>query len=474
MRYAAALRVSKNASMVLLGSVLRMAFAFAFVIYAARYLGVEGFGKFALSQQLFDLFLSLSATGLGILVTRETAKDSTWLGRNLIAAIAIVVILSVGGGLLLAILTQFAGYAQDTKLAICIAAVALVPAGICALAEAVFVAWEKAEYVAFGTGLESLLRTGLCFLALWMGYGLLSLFVVLIVARLALLFLYSVLLWRELPAMRWRLETGPTVALLCEWRVFAAENWLSTLYLQLDVVLLSLFHGEAAVGIYEAAWKLIRLGSVVARSFTTAVFPFISRLYVRAEDTFHQVNLHSVKYFLAAILPVVIGTAIFAERIVLLLFDHEYVGAVPVLQVLAWLMIPQFLNPFLSHILFARGRQRQSLIVAAVALSTFVIAALWVIPQWGAVGTAYVALLSATAAFCCYMIFCVRGYCRIDLLAILLRQSVAAGVLCAILYLMKSYDLLFIVLVGAMLYPVLLVALRIVTWSDFKLLQELH
>jgi O-antigen/teichoic acid export membrane protein len=459
---------------VLLGSVLRMAFAFAFVIYAARYLGVEGFGKFALGQQFFELFLSLSAAGLGILVTRETAKDNNWLIRNLFSAVLIVGLLSVGGGLLLVALTQFAGYARDTWLAICIAAIALLPAAVCALAEAVFVAWEKAEYVAFGTGVESLVRTTLCFVALWTGYGLLSLFVVLVATRLALLVLYWMLLWRRLPDMSWRWETGSTIALLREWRVFAAENWLSTLYLQLDVILLSLFHGEAAVGIYEAAWKLIRLGSIVARSFTTAVFPFISRLYVRAEDTFHQVNLQSVKYFLAAILPVVIGTAIFSERLVLMLFDEEYIGAVPVLQVLAWLMIPQFLNPFLSHILFARGQQRQSLIVAAVALLTFVIAALCIIPTWGAVGTASVALLSASTAFCCYMMFYVRGYCRFDLLGMLLRQTVAAGVLCSILYLMKSNGFLSILLVGAMLYPVLLVALRIVTWSDFKLLQELH
>ena len=35
-----AIRVSKNASMVLLGTVIRMAMTFAFVVYAARYFGV--------------------------------------------------------------------------------------------------------------------------------------------------------------------------------------------------------------------------------------------------------------------------------------------------------------------------------------------------------------------------------------------------------------------------------------------------
>ena len=474
MRYGAILRVSKNASLVLLGTVIRMGLAFAFVIVAARYFGVEGYGKFALTLNLFEMFLSLSATGMCILVTRETAKEHAWLARNLGAALLIVALLGLGAALVLAIVSQVAGYAPDTRMALCVASMALLPASISTLAEAIFVAWEKAEYVAAGTAGESLVRTGLCFVMLWLGFGLVSLFVVLIGTRVAQLGMYSILLLRRLPRVDWKAEPGTVKSLLRQWRVFAAENWLSTLSNGLDVFLLSLFHGEAAVGIYDAAWKLIRLSAVVARSFTTAVFPYIARLYVRAEDTFHQVNLHSIKYILAALLPIVICISVLAERIVLFLYGNAFASSVPVLQVLAWLMIPQFLNPFLSHILFARHEQHRSLIVAAVNLSAFVVVAFSLIPTFGPVGAAFAVLTAAMTAFGCYLAFCVWGRNVLNLVVILLRQAVAAGVLCTFVYCMRASDVFGVVLIGAALYVATLVVLRIVTWNDFKLLQELH
>ena len=67
------LRVS-NMSALFIGRLFDMAISFAFVIYIARLLGVVGFGKYALAQRYFELFLSLSATGLGIYITREIAE----------------------------------------------------------------------------------------------------------------------------------------------------------------------------------------------------------------------------------------------------------------------------------------------------------------------------------------------------------------------------------------------------------------
>lgn len=474
MRYGAIMRVSKNASMVLLGTVIRMALTFAFSVYVARSFGVEQYGKYALAFGLFDMFLSLSATGLCILVTRETAKDHAWLGRNLGAAVRIVSALGMTAAAVLLIVSQVVGYAPDTRAALCIAAAALLPGSISTLAEAVFVAWEKAEFVAIGTVVESIVRIVLSFAALWSGYGLLSLFIVLIGTRVLQLLIYSIVILRRQPVATWQAETGAAAALMKQWRVFAAENWLSVLSSGTDVFLLSLFWGEAAVGIYDAAWKLIRLSAVVARSFTTAVFPYISRLYVRAEETFHQVNIHSVKYMLALLLPAVLTLSVLSDRIVQLLYGAQYASSAPVLQVLAWLMIPQFLNPFLSHILFARHEQHRSLIVASINVTTFFIAAFALIPIWGPVGAAASVLTSAFTAFCCYLAFCVWGWNARNLTLILLRQTVAAGVLFAFLYSTRGEDLAHVFVFGVAIYAAMLVALRIVTWSDFKLLQELH
>ena len=98
------------------------------------------------------------------------------------------------------------------------------------------------------------------------------------------------------------------------------------------------------------------------------MFPYIARLYVQSRETFQQLSEQTVKYILVAVLPAVLCLSILAERIVLLLFSQQYVAAAPILRVLAWLLIPQFLNPFLSRVLYARGYQRQCLAAGVIAL----------------------------------------------------------------------------------------------------------
>jgi O-antigen/teichoic acid export membrane protein len=460
--------------MLLAGNLLRMLLTMVFVVYAARFLGVEGYGKFALAQHLAEFALSLSATGLGILVTREVAKDAQWLRGNLPSALMIVLALSVAAGCALALFAYLADYAADTRLAILIATLALVPGAAAMLAEAVLVALDRSDAVGIGTAVESFVRVALGFALLGLGYGLVSLLVVFVITRAAQLLLYVLLLVARMPAIHWRVSFSSLKSLARSWWTFAAENWLSTLYLNLDVVLLSLFHGEAAVGIYEAARKLIRLGSVVARCFTTAVFPVIARLYVDAQHAFHHVNVHSAKYILAAILPVALGITLAAPQIVLFVFGTEYADSNAVLQVLAWILIPQFLNPFLSHVLFARGAEQRSLMVAAIALCVFLVAALLLIPEWAALGAAFASLIASLTALGCYLVFAVAGTSGREMMAMLGRQAVAAAVLSGFVLLVKDNGVVVPLILGGLLYAVLLVLLRIVRTSDFKLLEELR
>jgi O-antigen/teichoic acid export membrane protein len=474
LRYPALRRLTKNAGMLLVGSVLRMLFTVVFVVYAARFLGVEGYGKFALTQNLVELSLSLSATALGILVTRETAKHPEWLSRNLAPALGLVVALSLVAASGLVIFAHLANYAADTRLAIFVATFALVPGAAGMLAEALLVALDDAEYVGVGTAAESFLRIALGFTVLYLGYGLVPLFVVYIVTRTAQLLFYAALLMRRLPAIRWRVSFRTLRSLVRDWRTFALENWLATLYQSLDVVFLSVFHGEAAVGIYEAAHKLIRLGAVAARCFTTAAFPLIARLYVHARDTFHQVNIQSTKFILAAMLPVAVGITLAAPHIVTFVFDREYADSIAVLQILAWLLIPQFLNPFLSHVLFARGEQGRSLVVAVVALAAFLAAASLLIPGRGAVGAAWASLIAATTALGGYLAFVAAGKNGRTVLAMLSRQAVAAGILCGFILLVKGSGVILTLVAGGALYAASLILLRIVQSADFKLLQELR
>jgi O-antigen/teichoic acid export membrane protein len=305
------------------------------------------------------------------------------------------------------------------------------------------------------------------------GYGLLSLFVVLIATRSAQLGLYWFLLARRLPPIRWRFSLVRLWTIVRQWQVFAAETFVAAFYFNLDTIILSVYWGEAAVGMYDAACKLIRLGTVVAGSFATAIFPYMSRLYVDARDVFHQVSQQSIKYILAVSLPVVLGMSIYADQIVLFLFDKQYADSAPVLRIVAWLLIPRFLNPFLSRVLYARDHQLRTLTVSIVGLVTFLGLAFFLIPSFGPVGTAWTSLLSSYAALVCFIVLVIAGTDSRPIVKILVRQAAAAVVLSLALTFMKNTQLVIMIAGCSVVYASTLIVLRIVTVNDFKLLLEL-
>lgn len=470
----ATIRVSKNTGMLFMGTVCKMVFSFAFVIYVARHLGVEGFGKLALTQYYFDLFLSMSATGLTILITREIAKKPSWLNQYLTASVVLVTVLTlVAGGIMITISRVF-GYASDTQSAIFIASLALLPASVGLVFEAVFLAFEKAEYITYGTVIESICRVGLGIFVLFMGYGLLALFVVLIITRLCMvLFYFAFLRWR-IVKLRWHFDWISFKQLIRNWRVFALENWLSNINGSFGVIVLSIIHGELAVGVYAATMKILRLGSIVAASYTQAIFPHMSRLFVETKDMIRQINEYSLKYMLVFILPVIVTMSIFADQIVMFLYTDEYADSIPIFRVLVWGLLLKFYNPFLSHILFARGEQKKSFQVAIIKFFFLVAIGLWVIPLWGGIGTAWTVLLASCVSFCSYFVFVMHGEEKMHILLTLGRAALAAISLGVFFLVLRNIALLPLLISGGVLYIFMLFVLRVLSSNDLELLQRLR
>jgi O-antigen/teichoic acid export membrane protein len=464
--------VFTNAGMLLLGTITRMALTFGFVVYVARYLGVTEYGKFALTQNLLELCASLCATGFCILVTREAAKNFNWLSRNLAPIGAIIIVLSGVAGVLLMVFASLAGYSPDTRMAIYIASIAIIPTALGMVAEAIFITLQKSEWVALGIAAEGIVRVALWFAVLISGYGLLSLFVVLILTRCAQLGIYWLVLARWLPPMRWRIEFFRVWTIVRKWQVFAAETCVATIYFSLDTIVLSIFWGEAAVGIYDAAYKLIRLGTVAAGNFASAIFPYISRLYVDSRDVFHHVSQQSIKYILAVCLPAVLAMTIFSDRLVVFLYDRQYAESAAVLQIVSWILIPRFLNPFLSRVLYARDHQLWTLTVSMVGLATFLALAFVLIPSFGPIGTAWTVVLSSYAALVCFVVLVMAGTDSRPMIKILARQSAATVILCVALMYLRNTQILAAILGCSLLYACLLIALQIVSYNDIKLLLE--
>jgi O-antigen/teichoic acid export membrane protein len=248
---------------------------------------------------------------------------------------------------------------------------------------------------------------------------------------------------------------------------------MATIYTNLDVIILSWLSGEVATGVYSAAGKIVRLGSVVAKSYTTAVFPVMARLYAESKDSFRSLYSHTIRVMFAMALPAITVVMIIPDRAVGLFFDAEYADAASVLQVLIWVLLIEFLNPFLSHCLFAQGRQNRSMRVAAISLVVNSIATYFLVSWFSAVGAAMGTIIGGGVATCCYLYFSMSQ--REVLLTLILgfRVAMAALLMGFIVYSIRESAWLILIPVCLVVYVPMLFVVGAIRVSDIRFFQTL-
>ena len=467
-----AVRTGKNAAALFAGTLVKMIASFAFMIFAAAKMGLNDFGKYSLAIFYFELFLSLTATAVGILLTRDLARWKRRSGDLLTSASIMAFGLACIAPIFMFVGSYSLNYSEDTSLAILIASLVLIPASLSVVLEAALVAFERAEFVTFGNVFESLVRIPLSVAVLMSGFGWLGIMWVLMFSRVLLLIFY---IWaiRKVDSPRLTFRWRSLRRFAVRWKTFAAENWMATLYTSLDVLVLSYFSGEIAVGLYTAAWKVVRLGSVFSKSYTTAVFPVMARLHGKSKDSFGRLYRSTIRIMALIAIPAVVGICILSSDVIQILYTDEFVESTPVLRVLVWALLVEFLNPFLSHALFAQGKQNKSMQVAGISLAVNTVLTGLLVYRYGVVGAALGTVLGGLVATVCYSCFLMPKKDLISTGVVFLQVAVAAAGLGVTLWIAQHEILPVKIVIASLVYGVLLFAVGAIRLRDFHLAKSL-
>jgi O-antigen/teichoic acid export membrane protein len=275
-----------------------------------------------------------------------------------------------------------------------------------------------------------------------------------------------VLNWR-VQRLRWHFELATARQIIRETTFFAFETWLYNIFYRLDVMFLSFFNGNVVVGLYAAAYKLLSPGSVFISSFTSALFPYLSRLHKTNEVTFHVISNTIVKYLLALVLPISLLGCLLSEQIIALFYRSEFAAAAHILQLLSWFLVPSFMNMFLGHLLFARDQQKRSFQIGVLSLLCYVGLSFWLVPLYSGKGAAIALLAAVLLTTSLYVYTIVRAQRSLHLLAALSRVVLANGVLAVVLMLLPQHVVVLLVAM-ALCYPLLLLLFRVPSATEVE------
>lgn len=146
--------------------------------------------------------------------------------------------------------------------------------------------------------------------------------------------------------------------------------------------------GAEAVGVYAAAYSLARVVEELYKPISEALVPMISRVWDRGEIG-HARSLLSttMRYYSIVAIPAVIGSALIAERFLLILAPQTVVVEIPIMVsfMAIGFLVSSLQGIFAVHIHMLRQTHLLAL-TRAISTPTYIIFLGLAVPRWGLVG----------------------------------------------------------------------------------------
>jgi len=330
-------RTFKNLLFVALGEFLGQLLGFFILAYLARTLGVANFGMINFAQALFSYGLLLNYLGLPTLGTREVARCQPWgqrrTGSIVSSILSLRLFLSLLGFILISIISLTIPKSYETKTLVILYGFSLFTTGL-------FLDWfyqgmERMEYLtisriinysAYFLFVVIMIHRPNDFYFVPIGFFLGNFFVVLFQLLVyqstygKLRFVFNWPSGKEL--LKMALPLG-IVSILIQFGQYFTPS------------LLGFIKGNAAVGYFSAAAKLVTMITIIDRVFTIVALPMITRYYAGNNPMLLQLLLsHLQKLLIALVLPIIVGSVILAQDIVVLIYGENYLPASSVFRIL--------------------------------------------------------------------------------------------------------------------------------------------
>ncbi|MGC8660850.1 MAG: flippase, partial [Desulfomonilaceae bacterium] len=364
------------------------------VYVLSRRLGVEGVGQYAILSSYMSVFTTIASMGLGGLVVREISRKPSEVNAYAANSLLFGFLSSALAIIVMDCFLQFMNYDRELSLALIIGSASLFPACCSRFMESVFLAVERAEFIALGQFFDNLAKVILCIIFILLGYGIVAISTMTAVAKVFGFSLLVVFYFRVVGVLSTRFDSNVWGILLKGSPTFLGIAIFSSIYLNIDVIMLSKLGNVSSVGIYSAALKINQLCVIVPTAFSFAVLPSFSRSFVDGLESLRKNTQLSIHYLLVICIPLVVGIIVLADKLISLIYGQDFGSSAPVLRLMAPSLVLYSLVLVLSQVLIAANYQRVELCINFVAAILVVSLNFLLIPRYAEFGAALAGVLT--------------------------------------------------------------------------------
>jgi len=464
-------RTLRNSALVVGARAVAKLAVFAVVVLLVHHLGAERFGRFATMVVYVTLVGVVADLGLQTVFIRDVSRDrgefrrylSNLVGTRFVLSVAALVLLAGALRLLAPVLFPYTIAAFTL----------LLTTSYSSLLRAVFYIRGRLIYEAVAIVAEAILVLGLTLLAIERGATWdVFLWVYSASYLFTCVFAVAIIRWHWHERIEARLDPAFVRRLLAAGVPLALGFTITTIYAQLDVVLLQTLKGFQMVGWYAAANRFVDAVAWIPQSAMGAVFPALSLVAATESRRLEFAYEKSFKMLAIVALPLAVGIGITADSLVPLAFGHSFDPSIPALRILAPSIALLFVNNAFIYTLTAVNRQVDFTRLSLVTLVVNIALNLALIPPYGYLGAAAASTLTEAALFAGGLWLLRRYRAPVRIVGASVRVIASAAVMGAVLYPIRSWPLAFVAILGATVYVAALFALRALTAEEWSIVRS--
>jgi len=360
-------------------------------IYIARMLEAQNYGIYVTVGTFVGMFEFVLLEGLNKSVMREGSKDLTKMQAQLENNIGIRNALILAAIIICMISCLFVPYELQTKLYIILFSFQLGYTGLIGFLGTIFQATENMKYISIFGIFNRILFVGLSILFLYLGFGLMALFLISLFSNLFTLLL-NFRISRKFIKFNLLAKIHVDMKILKPGIIFSLMNFVGFLTTRVDVLMISFLGTPTDVGVYGLAYRIAEQGVVLRNLIVTAFFPIFIKRFSAAKVQASRLIRLSVLIFIGIFLATFLASFI-VKGLVVRVFGLQYEPSGRILEVLLFFLAFAWADMLFATAAQATHNEKYLLIIAAIMAVANVVLNYVFFLQFGLIGIAYSTLV---------------------------------------------------------------------------------
>ncbi len=356
-----------------------------------RYLGQEGFGRYATALAFLSLFGALGDWGIYQVATLRISRDKADERKVLSNAMGLRITVSLAVIIIAPLIIYILPYGKELKIALIFIAFSYAFSSFYQVIVGLFQKKLRMDLVTGSELIGKIIQVSLIVIGVMNDWGFYFIIITLLI-NMIINFTFVFLISRKFIKFKPAFD-------FTYWKNFLKQSipiglaaLVTFIYFKADTILLSLMKPAEDVGTYGAAYKVIENISFFPAMIVGLTLPLLSYNIFKNREKFKNIVNKNFKVFLILVIPLIIGTFFLADGIIAIIAGPEFAESAIVLKIIIFASAFIFFGHLFTNILLSANLQKKLFIVLFFCAIFNITLNLILIPKFSYLATASISV----------------------------------------------------------------------------------